>query len=73
MIGLHADRRWVARRARAAGRKVFLVDPAGFPRSDGSWFDYPLEAPQTGDVVVRQTAAAISELARLLNLDTDNT
>ncbi|MCJ1680480.1 hypothetical protein MTF65_24665 [Streptomyces sp. APSN-46.1] len=70
VIGLHADRRWVAKRAREAGLKVFHVDPEGFPRPDGSWFEYPLEAPQTGDVVVRQTAAdAISDLERLLNLD----
>lgn len=73
VVGLHADRRWVAKRARAAGLKVFHVDPEGFPRPDGSWFAYPLEAPQTGDVVVRQTAAdAIGDLERLLNLDTDN-
>ncbi|MCX5129423.1 hypothetical protein [Streptomyces sp. NBC_00347] len=68
VIGLHADRRWVAKRARAAGLQVFLVDPEGFRRPDGSWFAYPLEAPQTGDVVVRQTAAeAISSLERMLN------
>lgn len=60
----------MAKRARAAGLKVFLVDPEGFPRPDGSWFDYPLEAPQTGDLVVRQTAAvAVSELERLLTLN----
>ncbi|MEU3724604.1 hypothetical protein [Streptomyces sp. NPDC031705] len=70
VIGLHADRRWVAKRARAAGLKGFLVDPEGFPRPDGTWFDYPLEAPQTGDVVVRQTAAhAISHLESLLNIN----
>ncbi|MET8298096.1 hypothetical protein ABZW02_29200 [Streptomyces sp. NPDC005180] len=63
----------MAKRARAAGLEVFLVDPEGFPRPDGSWFPYPLEAPQTGDVVVRQTAAhAIGELERLLNLRPDN-
>ncbi|GAA0298266.1 hypothetical protein GCM10010302_41180 [Streptomyces polychromogenes] len=46
--------------------------PEGFPRPDGSWFPYPLETPQTGDVVVRQTAAhAIGELERLLDLGTD--
>lgn len=51
---------------------MFPVDPEGFPRPDGSWFPYPLEAPQTGDVVVRQTATtAIGELERLLNLGTD--
>ncbi|MFD3553472.1 hypothetical protein ACFWWA_15340 [Streptomyces goshikiensis] len=61
----------MAKRAREAGLKAFLVDPEGFgfPRPDGSWFEYPLEAPQNGDVVVRQTAAAaVSELERLLNL-----
>ncbi|GGS38139.1 hypothetical protein Snoj_27950 [Streptomyces nojiriensis] len=73
VIGLHADRRQVARRAREAGLKVFIVDPEGFPRPDGTWFDYPLEGPQDGDVVVRQTAAtAIGELERLLEHGTDS-
>ncbi|MET7897006.1 hypothetical protein [Streptomyces mirabilis] len=73
VVGLHADRRWVAKRAREAGLKVFHVDPEGFPRPDGSWFEYPLEAPQTGDVVVRKTAAdAIGDLERLLNLGARN-
>ncbi|MFE7359308.1 hypothetical protein ACFU8Q_41140 [Streptomyces sp. NPDC057543] len=63
----------MAKRARAAGLKVFHVDPEGFPRPDGSWFEYPLEAPQTGDVVVRKSATdAIGDLERLLNLGTDN-
>ncbi|MGW0971823.1 hypothetical protein [Streptomyces sp. NPDC002516] len=73
VIGLHADRRQVAKRAREAGLKVFLVDPEGFGRPDGSWFEYPLEAPQTGDVVVRKTAAdAIGDLEQLLNASTNN-
>ncbi|MEV0415482.1 hypothetical protein AB0I68_33090 [Streptomyces sp. NPDC050448] len=73
VIGLHADRRWVAKRAPRGALRVFIVDPEGFPRPDGSWFDYPLEAPQTGDVFVRQTSAdAISELERLLTLGADN-
>ncbi|MER5932490.1 hypothetical protein [Streptomyces sp. NPDC002054] len=67
VIGLHADRRHVAKRARERGLKVFNVDPEGFPRPDGSWFTYPLEGPQTGDIVVRKTAAdAIGELQQLL-------
>ncbi|MFD7378394.1 hypothetical protein ACFY13_50180 [Streptomyces mirabilis] len=73
VVGLHADRRHVAKRARAAGLKVFHVDPEGFRRPDGSWFEYPLEAPQTGDIVVRATAAdAIGDVERLLNKGTDN-
>ncbi|MFD9515049.1 cysteine hydrolase family protein [Streptomyces mirabilis] len=74
VVGLHADRRNVAKRARPAGLKVFHVDPGGFRRPDGSWFEYPLEAPQTGDIVVRATAAdAIGDdLERLLNKGTDN-
>ncbi|MGW1784587.1 hypothetical protein ACWCQQ_36570 [Streptomyces sp. NPDC002143] len=73
MVGLHADRRHVAKRARAAGLTVFHADPEGFRRPDGSWFAYPLEAPQTGDVVVRATAAeAIGDLERLLNKGTKN-
>ncbi|WP_030872629.1 hypothetical protein [Streptomyces sp. NRRL F-2747] len=67
VIGLHADRRHVAKRARERGLKVFIVDPEGFPRPDGSWFAYPLEGPQSGDTVVRKTAAdAIGELEQLL-------
>ncbi|MFD5763639.1 hypothetical protein ACFWIZ_53145, partial [Streptomyces sp. NPDC127044] len=73
VVGLHADRRHVAKRARAAGLQVFHVDPEGFRRSDGSWFEYPLEAPQTGDIVVRATAPdAIGDVERLLNKGTDN-
>ncbi|MFI9187633.1 hypothetical protein ACIGXG_36150 [Streptomyces goshikiensis] len=45
VIGLHAGGRWVAKRVREAGLRVFLVDPEGFARPDGSWFEYPLEAP----------------------------
>ncbi|EDX21290.1 hypothetical protein HET69_26385 [Streptomyces sp. CJ_13] len=46
-----------------------LDHPGLRPRPDGSWFEYPLEAPQSGDVVVRQTAAAaVGELERLLSL-----
>ncbi|MEW1635396.1 hypothetical protein AB0469_15115 [Streptomyces sp. NPDC093801] len=52
---------------------MFGVDPKKFPRPDGSWFPYPLDAPQSGDVVVRQTAAhATGELERRPNTGTDD-
>jgi hypothetical protein len=56
VVGSHADRRAVQARARAAGKKIFYLDPEGF-RSGGTFLPYPLESPQTGDWVCRQAAS----------------
>ena len=66
VIGSHADRRAVQARARAAGKKIFYLDPEGF-RANGTFMPYPLESPQTGDWVCRQAAAkGLPDLARML-------
>jgi hypothetical protein len=67
VIGSHADRRAVQARARHAGKKIFYLDPEGFCDNGGRFAPYPLEAPQTGDWVCRQTAAqGLPALARAL-------
>jgi hypothetical protein len=66
VVGSHADRRAVQARARAAGKKVFYLDPEGF-HANGTFMPYPLESPQTGDWVCRRTAAeGLPALARML-------
>jgi hypothetical protein len=55
VVGLHADRRSVEKRARARGMKVFYVDPEGLVEF-GTHMPYPLEGPQDGDVVVKGEA-----------------
>jgi hypothetical protein len=66
VIGSHADRRAVQARARDQGKKIFYLDPEGFCE-DGMFLPYPLESPQTGDWLCRQTAAqALPALARAL-------
>ncbi|MFJ3660671.1 hypothetical protein ACIPPM_09385 [Streptomyces sp. NPDC090119] len=62
VIGLHADRRSIEKRARERGMKVFFVDTEGL-HEFGRYLPYPLEGPQDGDVVVR--AAAIPTLVEL--------
>ncbi|WP_432001568.1 hypothetical protein [Streptomyces sioyaensis] len=62
VIGLHADRRSVEKRARERGMKVFYVDTEGLEEF-GEYMPYPLEGPQDGDVVVK--AAAIPTLIEL--------
>jgi hypothetical protein len=66
VVGSHADRRAVQARARAAGKKIFYLDPEGF-HANGMFMPYPLESPQTGDWVCRRTAAeGLPALARML-------
>ncbi|MFC8716051.1 hypothetical protein [Kitasatospora sp. NPDC057198] len=68
VIGLHADRRWVQERARAAGTKVVFVDPEGL-EENGVFKEYPIEGAQTGDVIVRQQAIpALERLCELLGV-----
>jgi len=62
VIGSHADRRRVQRRARERGLKVFFVDPEGFWDGD-SFIPYPLEGIRREDFLCRQRASeAIPEL-----------
>ncbi|MFE5688038.1 hypothetical protein [Streptomyces sp. NPDC056512] len=62
VIGLHADRRSVEKRARERGMQVFFVDTEGLEEF-GEYMPYPLEGPQDGDVIVK--AEAIRTLVAL--------
>ncbi|MEU3220650.1 hypothetical protein [Streptomyces sp. NPDC006971] len=62
VVGLHADRRSVEKRARERGLKVFYVDTEGLEEF-GTYMPYPLEGPQDGDVIVK--AEAIPTLIEL--------
>ena len=62
VVGLHADRRSVEKRARERGMKVFYIDTEGLEEF-GKYMPYPLEGPQDGDVIVK--AAAIPTLLGL--------
>lgn len=52
VIGCHADRRSIERRARERGLKIIYIDPEG-------WWDnnvfksYPLESPQSEDLIIK--------------------
>ncbi|GAA1399160.1 hypothetical protein GCM10009639_38460 [Kitasatospora putterlickiae] len=68
VIGLHADRRDVQKRARAIGLKVFFVDTEGVTEH-GSHKEYLIEGAGEGDVVVRSEAIpALHRLAELLSV-----
>lgn len=69
VVGLHADRREVQRRARAAGLQIFFVDPEGL-YEDGDFKQYPIEGAREGDIVVRQEAiAALTQFHALLGVN----
>ncbi|MFD4724169.1 hypothetical protein ACFWNW_03720 [Streptomyces seoulensis] len=69
VIGLHADRRSIQKRARERGMKVFFVDTEGLEEF-GRHSPYPLEGPQDGDVVVRDEAIpTLVELCRQLGVE----
>ncbi len=65
VVGLHADRREVQKRARERGMKIFYVDPEGL-KENGVFKEYPIEGAREGDTVVPQ--AAIPALGRLCEL-----
>jgi hypothetical protein len=66
VIGSHADRRRVQRRARQLGVAVFFVDPEGY-WENGVFTPYPLEGTRPGDYLCRRCAgAAIPELVDYL-------
>ncbi len=69
VVGLHADRRSVAKRARARGMRVFFVDTEGLEEF-GEYMPYPLEGPQDGDVIVRAEATrTLIALCQLLGVN----
>jgi len=55
VIGSHADRRGCQASARKQGLKIVYVDPEGY-ETNQQFVEYPLEAPQTEDFVLRLNA-----------------
>ena len=69
VIGCHADRRGIERRARERALKIIYIDPEGW-WVDGNFVDYPLESPQNADFIYRAGAnEAFKKLAAALNLN----
>lgn len=57
VVGSHADRRKLQEKARAAGLKVIYVDPERYQEEEtGLYYEYPIEAPQDEDILVRMSA-----------------
>lgn len=70
VVGLHADRRSVQKRARERGMKVFFVDTEGLEEL-GRYMPYPLEGPQDDDVIVKAEAIpTLTALCRQLGVQT---
>ena len=68
VIGSHADRRRVQARARAAGLKVFYLDPEGY-HVGNRFIKYPLESVTDLDVLCRKGASeGLVELCGILGL-----
>jgi hypothetical protein len=68
VIGLHADRRDVQKRARERGLRIFYVDPEGLTEN-GVHRDYLIEGAREGDVIVRSAATPVLlRLAELLHV-----
>ncbi|MFH9354999.1 hypothetical protein [Kitasatospora sp. NPDC017646] len=69
VIGLHADRRDVQKRAREQGLKVFFLDTEGVTEH-GVHKEYLIEGARAGDTVVRSEAIpALRRLAELLKIE----
>ena len=68
VIGLHADRREVQKRARERGLRIFYVDTEGLAEN-GVHREYLIEGAREGDVIVRSAAIpALRRLAELLDV-----
>jgi len=69
VIGLHADRRDVQKRARERGLRVFFLDTEGVTEN-GVHKEYLIEGARKGDVIVRSEAIpALRSLAELLGVE----
>lgn len=69
VIGCHADRRGIERRARERGLKIIYIDPEGW-WVDGEFISYPLESPQEGDFIYKKGAnEAFADLSQILKLN----
>lgn len=54
-MGCHADRRQIEKQAREKGLKIIFIDPEGFYAPDGSFEEYLIEGPKTGDIIYKTT------------------
>jgi hypothetical protein len=67
VVGVHADRRLAQRRAREQGLAIVYIDPERYLNPSGETIPYPVEAPQTGDRLVRMPAGeALTRLVKSL-------
>jgi hypothetical protein len=67
VVGVHADRRMVQRRARELDLQIIYIDPERYVAPGGAAIDYPVESPQDGDLFVQLPAGeALPRLARAL-------
>ena len=57
VVGVHADRRLAQRRAREEGLRILYIDPERYLSPEGEEIPYPVEAPQTGECLVKMGAA----------------
>lgn len=68
VVGVHADRRLAQLVARERGLAVLYVDPESYRDPEGRLMRYPVEAPQSGDMIVRAPAGeAFERLMRSLD------
>jgi hypothetical protein len=68
VVGEHADRRLIQHYARDRGLKVIYLDPEGFEEK-GKFIPYPLESPQTGDILIRMTGSEFGERMNQIYFD----
>jgi hypothetical protein len=61
VVGVHADRRLAQLVARERGLTVLYVDPETYRDPAGRMMRYPVESPQSGDMIVRLPAGAAFE------------
>lgn len=67
VVGCHADRRGIERRARERGLNILYIDPEGW-YVDGEFISYPLESPQDQDFIIKTGAKdAFEKLEKVLN------
>ena len=62
VVGSHADRRKLQEKARLADLQVIYVDPESYLEEEtGLHYEYPIEAPQDEDILVRMTAEEFAQ------------
>ena len=67
VIGAHADRRGVQKAARNEGLKIIFINPEGY-NMDDTFYPYPLESPQSNDLIVQLPANEFMDLLLLTKI-----